>query len=167
MSAARVVFAALLAFAGLTRTSAAQQHAVAPVDTVLFVCEHGTVKSVLAKLYFEQFARERGLQVVALSRGTRADSVVPPWMVSHLAGDRLTLGAFQPRALAAADLANKRMVISFDLPASATAAATAPREQWDGLPSVSQDYAAGRDAIKRRVRALVDSLARAYVRPPA
>lgn len=39
--------------------------------------------------------------------------------------------------------------------------AVAPRAQWDGLPSVTQDYAAGRDAIKARVRLLVDPLRRA------
>jgi hypothetical protein len=37
-------------------------------------------------------------------------------------------------------------------------AARVPREQWDGLPGVSADYAAGRDAISGRVKRLVDSL---------
>jgi arsenate reductase (thioredoxin) len=132
-----------------------------PQKTVLFVCEHGTVKSLMAKLYFEQYAKEAGLSMQAVSRGTHIDSVVPPWMVKGLADDHLSIGGFRPRSLAGEDLAEAAYVVSFDVPASATAAAGAPREQWDGLPSVTQNYAAGRDAIKARVRALVDSLKRA------
>jgi hypothetical protein len=94
----------------------------------------------------------------AISRGTHIDSVVPPWMVKGLADDQLSVGGFRPRALAPEDLADAAYVVSFDVPSSATATAAAPREQWDGLPSVTQNYAVGRDAIKARVRALVDSL---------
>lgn len=152
---------ALLGLVLASSGAAAQRTPPAPSDTVLFLCEHGTVKSVLAKLYFDEMAAERGLRVAAISRGTKADSVVPPWMVANLSRDQLPLGAFQPRSLNAADLAHKTMVVSFDVPAAASAAATGPRQQWDGLPSVSQDYAAGRDAIKARVQRLVDSLAAA------
>jgi protein-tyrosine-phosphatase len=160
MIAPRLVVAALAAL-GFAAPRGVVAQRPASADTILFLCEHGTVKSVLAKLYFEQMAAERGLRVAALSRGTKADSVVPPWMVANLKADQLELGAFQPRTLVAADLAHKNMVISFDVPTAASAAATGARQQWDGLPSVSQDYAAGRDAIKARVRVLVDSLAAA------
>lgn len=66
-----------------------------------------------------------------------------------------------PQPLRLADLADAAYVVSFDVPLSATAGARGPRVQWDGLPSVSKDYANGRDAIKLRVHALVDSLKRA------
>ena len=137
------------------------QRAGPPQKAVLFVCEHGTVKSLIAKMYFERYAKEAGLPMQALSRGTHIDSVVPPWMVKGLADDQLFVGGFRPRSLAAEDLADAAYVVSFDVPASATAAAVVPREQWDGLPSVTQNYALGRDAIKARVKALVDSLKRA------
>ena len=55
----------------------AQQGAAPPTRTVLFVCEHGTVRSLLAKVLFEQYAAEVGLSMQAVSRGTRADSLVP------------------------------------------------------------------------------------------
>jgi len=151
---------------GLLLSSAARgtraQRLAAPAEqTVLFVCEHGTVKSLVAKVLFEQYAKEVGLQVRAESRGTNADSVVPPWMMRGLAQDHVELGSWHPQRLAAGDLAAASYVVSFDVPATATASANAPRAQWDGLPSVSQDYAKGRDAIKARVRQLVDSLKRA------
>ena len=133
-------------------------------NTVLFVCEHGTVRSLLAKVLFDAYATEVGLRMHAVSRGTRADSVVPPWMLYGLAADHVALGAWHPQTLLPNDLANASYVVSFDIPSSATAAARAPRAQWDSLPSVSRDYPMGRDAIKARVRQLVDSLKRASAR---
>jgi protein-tyrosine-phosphatase len=139
----------------------AQRTAAHPPETVLFVCEHGTVRSVLAKALFDQYAAEVGLSMRAVARGTRPDSVMPSWMTQGLAGDRLQLGAWRPQALQPADLAKASYVVSFDVPAAATAAARAPQAHWDGLPSVSKDYPTGRDAIKARVHQLVDSLKRA------
>lgn len=72
---------ACLLFAGLLGPSvAAAQRSHARTDTVLFVCEHGTVKSLLARVLFERYAKEVGLPMIAVSRGTKADSVVPAWM---------------------------------------------------------------------------------------
>jgi arsenate reductase (thioredoxin) len=139
----------------------AQLDPARPVETVLFVCEHGTVRSLLAKVLFEEYAAAAGLQMRAVSRGTHADSVVPPWMLQGLATDHVALGSWRPQTLRPADLATASLVVSFDVPVAATAAARAPRVQWDGLPSVSRDYATGRDAIKVRVHQLVDSLKRA------
>ena len=139
----------------------AQRVAARPAKTVLFVCEHGTVKSLLAKVLFEQYAKEVGLRMEAVSRGTRADTVVPPWMQQGLSADHVTLGSWRPQTLRPVDLANASLVVSFDVPAASTAAARAPREYWNDLPSVSRDYSSGRDAIKVRVRQLVDSLKRA------
>ena len=147
----------------LSLNAHAQRMTAAHSDgTVLFICEHGTVKSLLAKVLFERYANESGLQMDALSRGTAVDSVVPPWMRSALAADHFNLGTWQPKALAPADLAKATYIVSFDVPTQASAGAKAPRAQWDGLPSVSQDYATGRDAINERVHRLVDSLKRAH-----
>lgn len=132
--------------------------------TVLFVCEHGTVKSLLAKVLFEEYAAKIGLDMNAVSRGTQADSLVPEWMLQALASDRVMLGPWRPQTLKSTDLVNASYVVSFDVPGAATAAARVPRAQWDGLPSVSQDYRAGRDAIKARVHQLADSLKRASPR---
>ena len=139
----------------------AQEAAAHPDATVLFVCEHGTVRSVLAKILFEQYAAEVGLPMRAVSRGTHADAEVPAWMQQGLAADHVALGSWRPQTLRLRDLATASYVVSFDVPPAATAAARAARAQWDGLPSVRRDYATGRDAIKARVHQLVDSLKRA------
>lgn len=139
----------------------AQQAAAPSPKPVLFVCEHGTVRSLLAKVLFEEYAAEVGLKMQAVSRGTKADSVVPPWMMQGLTADKVVLGSWRPETLRLEDLSSASIVVSFDVPTSATSNATVPRAQWDGLPSVSRDYGTGRDAIKVRVRQLVDSLKRA------
>ncbi|MEQ1693218.1 MAG: hypothetical protein ABMA00_18145 [Gemmatimonas sp.] len=148
--------------AALPMQAAAQRAAATPPGPVLFICEHGTVKSLLAMSLFDRYAKEVGLNMRAVSRGTAVDSVVPPWMQSSLAADKFVLGTWRPQALQTADLISASYVVSFDVPASVSNAAKAPRVRWDSLPSVSQNYSAGRDAISSRVRRLVDSLKRAH-----
>jgi len=139
----------------------AQQATPSPPGTVLFVCEHGTVRSLLAKILFEQYAKEVGLNMLAVSRGTSADTVIPAFMLLGLKADHVALGSWRPQMLGPSDLQSASYVVSFDVPLAATATANAPRAQWDALPPVSQNYAVGRDAIKLRVHQLVDSLKRA------
>ena len=45
---------------------------------VVFVCEHGSVKSLVAQEWFNRRAKERGLAVRAVSRGITPDASVPP-----------------------------------------------------------------------------------------
>ena len=144
----------------------AQEPQAHPKRVVLFVCEHGTVKSLLAKVLFEQYAKDVGLDMQAVSRGTHADSLVPPIVLQGLTSDHVALGSWRPQTLAPSDLAGATYVVSLDVPPAATAAARAPRTQWDGLPSVTQDYGRGRDSIKARVHQLVDSLKRAEASRP-
>lgn len=156
----RAAIAVLLLTVAQSRSSA-QQVAARSAKPVLFVCEHGTVRSLLAKVLFEQYAAEVGLDMQAVSRGTRADTLVPPWMQQGLAADHIELGAWRPQTLLPGDLTSASLVVTFDVPLAATAGARVPQVHWDSLPSVSRDYATGREAIRVRVHQLVDSLKRA------
>ena len=132
-------------------------------NTVVFVCEHGAAKSVVAMAYFQQLVSERKLPFKAISRGTNPDSAIPQPVRNGLAADGLSLGGFTPRKLSVADLASAITVISFDQPAVATLVGDRlPSSAWDGLPAVSENYAVARDSIRQRVQALVDSLAKAH-----
>lgn len=126
-----------------------------PGDTqpVLFVCEHGSVKSLLARLLFEQAAANQGLAVPAASRGTVPDAEVPEWMRTALERDGFDIGAWRPMALSEADIRSARFVVTFDV--SLASEGDAEIERWDGLPAVSKDYVAGRDAIAARVKQLI------------
>jgi arsenate reductase len=156
----RALLAALLVTCASTSAAAQQRPAATAPGTVLFVCEHGTVKSLLAKLLFDEYAAEVGLPMRAESRGTAVDSAVPPWMRARLDESPLRFDGFRPRALAAPDLAMADLVVTFDLPPAVVAGAPAPAVRWDSMPAASQRFEASRDAIKARVRALVDSLNR-------
>jgi arsenate reductase (thioredoxin) len=146
-------------------------HAQSPSDehvqpSVLFVCEHGSVKSLLAKLLFERAAAREGLSVTAASRGTIPDRDVPEWMREALNRDGFVIGDWRPAALQPADLSSAQRVITFDVSLPESEAADSPPERWDGLPSVSENYPQGRNAIERKVEQLVREL-KISVRTPS
>jgi chromate transporter len=70
---------ALIGAAGLLGVLAVRAPAIGadPTRTVVFVCEHGSAKSVVAASLFDRMAKERGLPVRAISRGTTPDASVP------------------------------------------------------------------------------------------
>jgi arsenate reductase len=144
-------------FAGVL---SAQRATVNAPRTVVFVCEHGTVKSVIALEYFNRLARARGLDITAISRGTAPDSAVPAAVRSGLRRDGFDVAHFQPRRLGSADLASAMLIVTLDADLEPWGKQFVPVDRWDGLPSVMSDYANGRSAIVKRVGKLVDSLER-------
>jgi protein-tyrosine-phosphatase len=132
---------------------------LAEPQTVLFVCEHGSVKSLLAKLLFEQAAVREDLAVSAASRGTAPDVEVPDWMRTALERDGFPIGPWKPTALSEADIRGASLVVTFDV--LVPSKVDTEIERWDGLPAVSKDYVAGREAIAARIEKLVAELKRA------
>ena len=127
-----------------------------PVRTVLFVCEHGSAKSVVAAAHFKRLAEERGLPLRAISRGTAPDEEMAPPAVAGLLGDGLKPNDPVPRKLAQADLDAAHRVITFcDLPPDL--AAVAPVARWE-VPPVSVDYVKSRDAILGHIEQLLRDL---------
>jgi arsenate reductase len=128
------------------------------ISTVVFVCEHGAAKSVVAAAHLNKLAKERGLPVRAVSRGTAPDAAVPPTIRQGLQGEQLVLdAAFTPTLVTADDVRGAARVITFDvtLPADAGTAAVT---RWDALPAFSDGYAAASAAIAAKVEALVSAL---------
>ena len=138
-----------------------------PPRKVVFVCEHGTVKSVVALEYFNRMARARHLNVEAISRGTRPDSLVPTPVRRGLTDDGFDLGLFRPAKFSRDDLASAILVVSLDADVDSIvrdALPALPVARWNGLPSVTANYANGRAAIEANVARLIDSLARDQTR---
>jgi protein-tyrosine-phosphatase len=128
-------------------------------NTVLFVCEHGGAKSVLAATYFNHLATHHGLAMRALARGVSPDAEVPRAVVEGLARAGLAPCIITPVALAQEDLVNAGRVITFDQPQITTRVSQRERViAWNDLPAVSADFDIARDAIVARVRILVDAL---------
>ena len=124
--------------------------------SVVFVCEHGSAKSLVAATLFDQMAKERGLQVRAVSRGLRPDPEVPAPVVRALADDGFDVGSFRPLALAEADVRSALRVVAIGVDLEAVAAAAkAGVVRWDGIPPVSTRYPEARAAIEARLTVLL------------
>jgi protein-tyrosine-phosphatase len=135
-------------------------HASPPTRQILFVCEHGNVKSLMAASYFNELAKARGLPFRAVARGVTPDSdAVPDFVKKPLAAEGFDVSRFRPQALAEEDItASDRVVaISTALPAG-NALDQSKVEQWNDVPAASMDYARARDSIKAHVAELLQRL---------
>ncbi len=145
---------------GVLATGAAPAGAGGPREafTVVFVCERGSAKSLVAASLFDRMARERGVAVRAVSRGTVPDESVPPAIVSALRDEGIDVGEFRPRALTEAEVAAalKVVAIGVDMGPLATRAGDKV-ERWDDIPPVSTSYGGAREAILARLELLLRS----------
>ena len=124
---------------------------------IVFVCEHGAAKSVIAASYFNKIGREKDLRVHAIARGTRPDAELSSKTVAGLREDGLTPGESIPRKLTGDDLETAERIVSFcDLPDEFQQEVII--ERWDGIPPVSEDYQKARDAIVARLQILIEHL---------
>lgn len=126
---------------------------------VVFVCEHGNVKSLIASEWFNRLAAERGLPVRGVSRGVSPESAVPAAIAERLRRDGFDVGGFTPRALEAGDLAGAWLLVMIgaDPPSWVSPDAIAVA-RWDGIPPASERYDASRDALTDRIQALLDAI---------
>jgi protein-tyrosine-phosphatase len=116
---------------------------------IVFVCEHGAAKSILAAAYFNKLAGEIGSNLRAIARGTDPDRELAPQTVKGLLGDGLTPTESIPRKLTEADIQSAQRVIAFcELPIGYRQTMA---DRWDDVPPVSENYAKARDAIIERI----------------
>ena len=128
---------------------------------VVFVCEHGAAKSVLAAIEFNRLAEARGASMRAIARGTAPDEVIAPVIVTRLAREDVHLEGETPKAFASSELRGAACVVTLDQPqVAAMIPNETPVETWDGLPPVSSDFDRARQAIREKVEVLFDQLAR-------
>ena len=121
---------------------------------VLFICEHGSAKSVIAAAHFDRIARARGLDASAVSRGTDPDEEYPPHVLAGLAGDGLAPLDDHPLLLSADDLEDATHVVAF----CSTESLPATAEEWHDVSPVSESYVRAREEIVTRVTRLLDSI---------
>ena len=126
--------------------------------TVVFVCEKGVAKSLIAATLFEQRAKARGLPFHAISRGMKPQPEVPPIVREKLTARGRDLSGYRAAALSADDASGALRVVSFDQDVAAVVKDMAPIDRWDGLPPATLEYAAFEAEVAKRVEALLDSL---------
>jgi arsenate reductase (thioredoxin) len=127
---------------------------------VVFVCEHGAAKSIIASAEFNKLAEQRGLLHRAIARGTNPDATFSTAVISGLRKHGLAEPKGRPQMVTATDLNKAKRVVTLgcklpDLPGQSMKAMA-----WDDVSSPSQDYDTARGEIVRHIKALVDELAR-------
>jgi hypothetical protein len=123
---------------------------------VVFVCEHGAAKSVIAANYFNQLATERSLNYEAVCRATLPDSTLTPATRAGLKSDHITPNV-NPQKLALTDTVNVQRIILFT-PLPKGYETLIPIEDWSGVQNIDAPYSQRKDAIIKKLNILLDSL---------
>lgn len=122
---------------------------------IIFVCEHGAAKSIIAASYFNKLANERGLNITAIARGTNPDEVLSPKTIQGLKEDGLQATESIPQKLTLAETKSAQKIITFcNLTDEETKHAN-QIEDWSDVPPVSESYEIARDAILKKLNSLL------------
>jgi hypothetical protein len=128
--------------------------------TVVFVCEHGAAKSVIATAYFNKLAAERGLRARAIYRGVNPDAALSAAALKGLRDDGLPVPAESPSRIAEGDVERAAVIFAIGCTLPPHALASGKADNWNDVPG-DQGYGPMRDAIKKHVeRLIVDLLAK-------
>src|SRR5215471_16617235 len=140
----------IVVLAAATLRVTAQSAASAP--SVMFVCEHGAAKSVIATAYFNKIAAERGLPYRAIFRGTAPQDELSVRTVAGLKADGVAIPVGKPSAISDQDVAGATHIFAIGCTLPDKAKASGKSSDWSDVPD-DQGYGPMRDAIVRHVTA--------------
>lgn len=121
---------------------------------IIFVCEHGAAKSVIAAAHFNRLASQMGLDMYAVARGTHPDEELSPQTLRGLSEEGLTPTEPVPQKLTVTELRSAQRVITFcDLPAEYPQ--QTPGEHWEDVPPASERYEKARDVIVEHIHQML------------
>jgi arsenate reductase (thioredoxin) len=127
--------------------------------SIVFVCEHGAAKSVIATAYFNKLAAERGLPFRATFRGTTPQDELSVRTMEGLKADGLAIPSGKPAAISDADVSAATHIFAIGCTLPQQAVRSGKAADWSDVPD-DQGYGPMRDAIVRHVRQLLDELRR-------
>jgi protein-tyrosine-phosphatase len=125
---------------------------------VLFVCQHGAAKSVIAARHFAELAHARGLIVDAVAAGVEPDDAIPPHVIAGLLADGVDASGNVPQPVTHELIQNSQIVVSFGCNLSAMTDGSHRIIQWNDVPAVSDGYDSARTAILERLHAILDEV---------
>lgn len=123
------------------------------MQKILFLCQHGGAKSVIAASHFNRLAAERGLPFVASAAAAEEPyDAVPVPVAGYLEREGFDIGEFRPHRAGPAEIASAARVVTIgcDLPGS--------HEGWDDVPAASENLEESVTAIRRHVERLAGDL---------
>lgn len=133
-----------------------QQRAPIPI---LMVCEHGSVKSLMAASLFNKASEQRGLPYHATARGVSPDPSVPAAIAAALADEGFDVSNFVPSKFSTNELIGAERVVLIGLDTNALdGRSSGSVESWLDVPAASVDYSAARTSLVQHIDALLDEL---------
>ena len=128
---------------------------------VVFVCEHGAAKSVLASAYFNRLAAKSGSPLRATPRGAAPQEALSTTTLAGMTAEGLRPDVDAPLAVETAQARTRLIAFDCGLPAMQPVNRT---DCWDDVPLVGEGYAKAREAIRIHVEALFQQLGSNRVR---
>ena len=125
---------------------------------VAFVCLHGSAKSLIAAEYYNRLAIERSLPFRATTSGPEPDGEVPGNVIAGLKSRGIDVSQYRPTLIAAEQLSDTSLIVSFACDAGRRLAPSKPEERWDECPAVSDNFDVSWTFITGRVEKLVSRL---------
>jgi arsenate reductase (thioredoxin) len=138
--------------------AACRQETPRATTSVVFICEHGAAKSVVASEYFNKLAAERGLAIRAIARGADPQPSMSVAAVKGLREDGLSPDLAEPRPFAVSEVRGSARIIAFDCELPTMKALKGMGTCWNDVPTVGDDYAVARDTIRIHVSAMIDQM---------
>ena len=126
---------------------------------VAFVCLHGSAKSLIAAKQFNHLAAAKGLPFRATTAGPEPDAEVPSNVVAGFKTRGIDVSGYTPTRIAANQLADADVIVSFACDAGRRLAPGKPEERWDDCPMVADDFDVAWGFITGRVEELLARLA--------
>jgi protein-tyrosine-phosphatase len=129
-------------------------------ERIVFICQHGAAKSIMAAAYCRALAEKHNLNIEILAAGADPDAQIFPEVIELLRAEKLALVEQHPRQATPADLANASQVISMgcDLKKISPSTSSTNIEDWSDVPPPSKDLRLSFDRIRLRVQELIAHL---------
>lgn len=122
---------------------------------LVFVCLHGSAKSLIAAEHFRRLAEGKGMKMEVISAGTEPDLDIPTPVIKGLLEDGIDVRGRRPRQVTREALADSWRVVSFGCDLADLAPPGVLIERWDDIPAVSEDFGVARDKIVARLSRLL------------
>ena len=127
--------------------------------TILFVCEHGSAKSIIAAAHFNDLAARTGSPYRAIARGLHPDTEIPLYVKSGLRAEHLNIRGWQPKQFNETEALTADRVITLGCALPTAKAFAADKLQDWNIPSPSENYQNASRSISERVALLFKELA--------
>lgn len=129
------------------------------MQKIVFLCQHGGAKSVIAASHFNRLAAERRLPFVATAAAAEdAYDAVPAPVTGYLQREGFDVGELRPHHVAPEEIERAARIVTIGCHLSGAESGAIIHDRWDDVPAASEDLEGSVAAIRRHVEALAEDL---------